>query len=124
MDANEFLAKMGWPADRADEAGQARWSGASADGISMVQATLSRDSQKIEARVETVGMEGSAGMLLLQANVEGGLALVSSSTAGEPPEEIPAEDAAHLFAFMSKGLGAFKFASTGPLVLPSKAKLA
>jgi hypothetical protein len=56
MKAEAFLLALGWPADRVQEAGQARWigSGSGADGLSQIQATLSRDGSSIRALVAAV----------------------------------------------------------------------
>lgn len=120
MSVETFLSRLGWPDDRAQEAGQARWSGAGADGLSEVRATLSRDGSAIRALVASVSLDGPEEMLRFEARVAGGAVIVTRSQAGAPPQDIPAEDAAHLFSFMSSGLGRFKFASAGPLDLLSQ----
>ena len=120
MDTQTFLTSIGWPTDRMNEAGQARWSGASADEFSSVQATISCTPRTILARVDRLGLEATENLLTIEATVASGQVTLIKIQAGEPPEAIPAEDAVHLFTFMSKGLADFKFISTGPLDLRSR----
>lgn len=122
MKTEDFLASMGWPQDRMGEAGLAKWSGSSADEFSTVRATIARAGSKIEARVDRLGLDGSENMLAIEAQAKDGAVSLSKTQAGSPPDEIPAEDAIHLFKFMSAGLGKFAFESTGPMDMPSKTR--
>lgn len=119
MKAEEFLDNMGWPKDRMGEAGLAKWSGSSADGFSAVIATIARVGDRIDAKIDRVGLDGAENMLTLEGRVELGFVAMSKSHAGDPPEAIPSEDAIHLFKFMSSGLGKFAFESSGPMALPA-----
>ena len=120
MDALNFLQQMGWPDDRSSDAGQASWVGVDSDGLNQLVASISRDSRKIVARIDSTGLEGSESLLVLEVSVDKNAARITASRAGEPPEDIPAEDAVALFTFMTSGLLARKFTSTGPLDLPAR----
>ena len=115
MDANEFLSQMGWPQDRLGEAGQAKWVGVGADGLSTLSATLDRDGAGVKARVASSSMDSSEELLMVVARFENGAVVVERSQAGEPPEPMPIEDAAHAFDFLRRGLPKFVFVSMGPL---------
>lgn len=120
MKETELLEALGWPADRAEDAGQASWSGSGAGGLSTIKATISRTPAQISASVDRIGIEGSENLMSLTAEISSGSARATKTHAGEPPEAIPAEDAISLFAFMREGLARFKFASTGPIELPAR----
>lgn len=125
MNDIDFLTSLGWPSERASEAGQARWSGASADGISVTQATLERSgSGAVTASVSIISLAGTENLLHLETRFSDDHGVVMKANAGDPPEAIDAEDAKDLFTFLSKGLAEFKFTSMGPMRLPSRAPAA
>lgn len=123
MDERDFLTALGWPGDRLGEAGQARWSGASADGISVTQALLERSEDgAVIAAVSVVSLAKTESLLRLEARFVSGQFQAIKANAGDPPEAIEAGDAKDLFAFLSRGLGELKFVPKGPISSPRPAQ--
>jgi hypothetical protein len=122
MTPEDFLAALGWPADRLGELGTASWSAPAADGMGKLSVGIARESAHIRAWIEHRGLDGAEPMLALAAAVEGNRATVVASQAGHPPDPLPAEDAIALFAHMRSGMGKLAFSSNGPLVLPARAQ--
>lgn len=120
MKETQFLMDLGWPSERLAEPGQARWSGVSADGVSVTQATLERSGNGVAlASVSVVSPAQTESLLRLSGRVVGGEILALRANAGDPPESIDASDAADLFNFLRRGLPDFSFHPAAPQSQPS-----
>ncbi len=113
FEEEEFLRAVGWPESAMGMDGLLTRS-APCGEMETMRATVVRNGAEIELGIQRVGIAGPLERVMsASASVEEGAVSVRAAQAGDPPEEMLAEDAAELFRFLSESLGRPAFSPTG-----------
>lgn len=116
----EQALSLGWPPECGDQSGLLTWRWTDSAKRQDLIATVMRGSDLIEFGVKYVSPDGDDLESLLDATIESAPDgwRCTAAKAGNPPEAIPTDEASDLFRFMTGSMGAPRFRSFGPLVVP------